>query len=344
MRALAAPVRRALFRTTIVPGWIAVAAVAGWYTAGFAVPRSLRLGVLVVGVALLGLPHGGIDHLALPRVRQASPSPRWLGLVGLLYLVLGGLYAVVWFVSPVLAVLGFVGLTWVHWGQGDLWPLLAVTGAEHLQRGSRRIAAMVLRGALPMLLPLWSHPQRYRAVVEAIVRQFGLEQSLAGIGHPTTRLAILLGLGSLSILVLGSGLRASGLRRGWVIDAGETALLWWVFLAVPPVFAIGVYFVAWHSLRHVGRLLAVDPAASQALAAGRWTSAASRFVGDATPLTLLSLLGLLGLSLAVPRPPTSVDGGIALALVFIAVLTLPHVVVVTDMDLCEGIWTWRRAA
>jgi len=50
----------------------------------------------------------------------------------------------------------------------------------------------------------------------------------------------------------------------------------------------------------------------------------------------LALLG--GLALLVPNPPESVPEWVGLYLVFIAVVTLPHVVVVTIMDGEQRIW------
>ena len=57
------------------------------------------------------------------------------------------------------------------------------------------------------------------------------------------------------------------------------------------------------------------------------------------PLTAASLALLGGLALVVPNPPTTVPEWVGLYLVFIAVVTLPHVVVVTIMDREQSIWT-----
>ena len=45
-----------------------------------------------------------------------------------------------------------------------------------------------------------------------------------------------------------------------------------------------------------------------------------------------------GLYALVPRPPGDLAGLVALYLVLIAVLTVPHVAVVTWMDHREGVW------
>jgi Brp/Blh family beta-carotene 15,15'-monooxygenase len=137
---------------------------------------------------------------------------------------------------------------------------------------------------------------------------------------------------ALTLLSLAVGYRRDGACRAWLVDAGESALLWGYFLVVPPLVSVGVYFALWHSLRHVGRLAAVDPEGAASLSAGRPAAALSRFGREAAPTTALSLLFIAAAAVVSPT------GGAALAgvyLVVIAVLTLPHTVVVTGMDLAE---------
>ncbi|MFB6296870.1 MAG: Brp/Blh family beta-carotene 15,15'-dioxygenase [Halobacteriales archaeon] len=329
-----------LSRTVLWPSWLVVFALAAFFSLGGSLSAPLRYFPLLASVVLVGLPHGAVDHLAIPRTRDEAPTAGWFARIGLLYAVLGGAYAVLWFLAPVASAVGFILLTWVHWGQGDLWPLLAVAGVDHLGSRLQRALTAAVRGGLPMLVPLLSFPNRYRAVVEGIVARFGLSAApLDPVFRPETRLALLAGFALLSVVTLAVGALRADDRSGWAVDAGETALLWWFFWVVPPVFAIGAYFTVWHSLRHVARLVAVDPGGREALARDRPLAALSRFARDAAPLTALSLVGLAGLYLAVPNPPTDVPGVVALYLVFIAVLTLPHVVVVAVMDREQAVWT-----
>jgi Brp/Blh family beta-carotene 15,15'-monooxygenase len=333
-------VAESLARTVLWPSRVAIAVLAAAFSVGLVLPERLRYLPLIASVALVGLPHGAVDHLAIPRARDEETSPRWLARVGLLYLLVGGAYAGLWFVAPGLSALLFILMTLAHWGQGDLWPLLSVTGADHLRSGVHRLGTLLVRGGPPMLVPLWFFPGRYRAVVEAIVGRFGVSGAAVDpVFDPEVRAAVVGGLAALSVLVLLVGVVGTDDRAAWTIDAGETALLWWFFAVVPPVFAIGVYFTVWHSLRHVGRLVATDPEGRGALARDRPLAAFGRFAREATPLTLLSLVGLVGLYVAVPDPPTDVGEFVGLYLVFIAVLTLPHVVVVAVMDAEQGVWS-----
>jgi len=328
-----------LARTILWPSRGVIVAVAAAFSVGLTLPGRLRYVPLIASIALVGLPHGAIDHLAIPRAKGETPTRRSLVAVSLLYLLVGGAYAGLWFFVPGVATLVFIVMTWGHWGQGDLWPLLSVTGVDHLRSWPHRLGTVLARGGPPMLVPFWFFPQRYRVVVEAIVGRFGVANAaLDPVFDPRVRAAVVGGLAALSVLVLGLGLLRTDDRARWAVDAGETGLLWWFFAVVPPVFAIGVYFTIWHSLRHVGRLIVTDPDGRDALSAERPLAAFTRFAREATPLTLLSLIGLLGLYVAVPDPPGDVGGFIGLYLVFIAVLTMPHVVVVTAMDAEQGVW------
>jgi len=83
----------------------------------------------------------------------------------------------------------------------------------------------------------------------------------------------------------------------------------------------------------------LDETASARLADGSALGALGRFGWAAAPLTIVSL-GVF-VALAVTAPAFAVDGSglFALYLVGIAVMTAPHVVVVTWLDREESIWT-----
>ena len=84
--------------------------------------------------------------------------------------------------------------------------------------------------------------------------------------------------------------------------------------------------------------MVVDDAGASALAGGDYLAALRRFARDATPATLGALLFFAGLYLAVPTAPGDRAGLLGLYLVGIAVLTLPHVAVVTWMDRRQDVW------
>jgi Brp/Blh family beta-carotene 15,15'-monooxygenase len=327
--------RAAFDRVATRPAWavcgVVVALSAVSAVAGVAPGPTLRYLPLAASVVVLGLPHGAVDYLVPARLGGRS-LPESMALVGALYLLAGGAYAVLWLTAPVPAALLFVAVTWFHWGQGDVHALVAFVGAEHLRSRPLRAATLVVRGGLPMFVPLVAFPGRYRAVVGTWVELFGADLAVTWLFAPGTRLVGGAAFLAVTVGTLAAGYRQAGATRGWRVDAGETALLWTFFLAVPPLVAVGVYFCVWHSLRHVLRVAAADGETATVGAGLR------RFAREAAPLTALSLVLLVGFGALVPATPSTPAELAALYLVFVAVLTLPHVAVVTWMDLREGVW------
>ncbi|WP_424016506.1 Brp/Blh family beta-carotene 15,15'-dioxygenase [Halorientalis pallida] len=337
-------VRATLTRGVLWPSWVVTAALIVPFGFGVTVPPVVQYVPLVASVLVLGLPHGAIDHLALPRVRGRDPTLRAIAGVFALYGVLGVAYAAVWFLAPAAAFGFFILLTWAHWGQGDLYALLAVLDAEYLSTRAECALAVIVRGGLPMLVPLLFFPDWYRRVADALISLFALGStaSLAWVFHLDTRLALGVGYAAVIVgyLVL-TGVRARD-PSVWFVDAGEIALLVVFFALVPPVLAVGVYFCVWHAYRHIARLLPLEPTSRAALDDHHLRPALARFAREATPLTLASIALLGGFSLLVPNPPADILGWVGLYLVLIAVLTLPHVAVVTLMDREQGVWTTGR--
>ncbi len=360
-----------LFRVGVVPGWVAVGLVALPFVLGVAgaVPRRIQYLPLVASAVVLGLPHGAVDHLVPWRMADVGPW-RSVGAVVAVYAVLGGGFLAWWFLSPVTAAVAFVVLTWLHWGQGDVAILAAVTGGAYPRSRSHAATTLLVRGAMPMAVPLVAFPGEYRRVVANLVGLFGASvDPVAFAFAPGFREALALAVVALSAVTLARGavvrtgggssgrtdgggslwadgvvsLRTDGglairVDRGFRTDLVGTAVLWVFFLSVPPVLAVGLYFTTWHSLRHVARLVAVDGTAAAALRGGDRTGALARFARDAAPLTVASLVLLGGLYALVPRSPEGIAGGVALYLVGIAALTAGHVAVVTWMDHREGVW------
>lgn len=332
-----------LFRIAFLPGWIVVGATTAVFLAGASVPLVYQLVPLAVSVVLFGLPHGAVDHLAIPRTRDEPATLRWMVAVGVLYLAVGGVYAAAWFLSPLAAVAFFILLTWAHWGQGDVYPLVAFGDGYPASRAARLLTATT-RGALPMIVPFVAFPDQYELVVSTLVGLFdaGAVEGVSAAFTPTIRLAVAVGIAALVTGTLAAGFLsiAGSDRRPWLLDAGETLLLVVFFATVPPILAVGLYFCFWHALRHVVRLLAVDPDAAPALRSRRYGAALASFGRDAAPLTVASI-AILGLWYLVV--PGSLGEPLALVgayLALIAVLTLPHVVIVSVMDHEQELWSF----
>jgi Brp/Blh family beta-carotene 15,15'-monooxygenase len=282
----------------VVPG--------GWGPAGSAA-------VLVAGL-LLGLPHGAVDHL-VPAWRLGWSLTR-LALFGLGYAGLAaGAYAAFTAV-PGPALLLFVLVSAWHFGTGET----AFAGLRAGRPVRPRPGASLVLGGLVLLVPLargLSYPGSDTAALAAAVAP---GWGGAPPGAATAAVAVLTAAAAVLAALLAC-------RRRW-LEAGEVALVLAVVLVVPPLAAFGVYFGAWHSLRHVARVMAEDPVNGPDLAAGRLAAPLRRFAWAAGVPTVAVLVVLVALW-------SWADGWRGLVvthLPLLAALTLPHVLVVAWVD------------
>ena len=288
---------------------------------------------LLASLLIFGLPHGAVDHNVPARL--GAPSVRNPLLIGYVALTAAGL--VLWWIAPAAALALFLAAAAVHWGLGDLWFALNVSGRARFGRRWRLVAFVAARGLVPVLLPLLIYASAAAEGTGAILGAVGAgDAGWAPAG--AWRLAGLLLVGGAVGAAIGASVldhRASENPRGGRIDIAELVLLVLTMLVVPPVFAVGVYFIAWHAPRHVARLMTSDPAQAELIAAGRLPAALLAWYREAAPLTVVSLAGLALLAALVWRVPAEAGTVTGIGLAFIAALTLPHALVVAWMDRIE---------
>lgn len=301
-------------------GWLMVAL--GWDQTFWA------LIPLVLSALFLGLPHGAIDHLVVLGLARRKLTLKNLLLICGLYL--GAVLAILllWWLQPPVALTLFLLYTIYHWGKADLaFECLRGNGSAAERTGGLAWAHLLLRGSLPIGLPFVAFPAETRTFINLCLEPFG--QSLQ-MGAPWQAL-----IGAAVAALLVAELfycRMKGLEA-WTIGL-ETLGLLVFFASVPPLLAIGLYFCGWHGLRHVLRLLNYRAPGEANAARQTFGPAFARFSLRALPFTLLSLALLYGMRWLVAN-----DAGlgemIALYMILISALTLPHLFVVEWMDRVE---------
>lgn len=334
-------------RSAVVwPSRVVVLLLAVAFAAGLRVPGWVQYLPFAASLVLFGLPHGAVDHLVPTRLAGRDADVRGVLAVVLLYLALSGLCLALWFTAPVVAFVFFVAVTAFHWGAGDLHALLffGPDGLDRMGRATRGLLVLV-RGGMPMLVPLLFFPEAYRGVAVAAAGLFGADAAvLSGAFSTTFRLAAGAALAAVAgLFLLRAAADLAAERRALTPVALETLLLFVFFAVVPPVLAVGLYFTLWHAPRHVARLVLLDPAGARYLDAGRSGRALARFAREAAPLTVLALALLAGLFLLVPRATGDPGSLLAVYLVMISALTLPHASLVAYMDARQGVWKQARA-
>ena len=328
----------AVLRAVVWPSRFLTLALAIVFALGAEIPGWLQYLPLAASLILFGLPHGAVDHLVVSRLAR-----RWsMAAIVVGYLALAGAYLAVWLVAPVLAFVLFIALTWYHWGQGDLATLVSVTPAGYLRTRVQRGLALMVRGGLPMLVPLLAAPDTYREVADASVGLFRADgaSAISWAFDGPARLAA--GVAFTILVVVSVAVAWPGpdpaLRRQWATYTAETVLLAAYFVVVPPVLAIGIYFCCWHSTRHIARIIETSQEPGTDSGRRRPGPALRWFAREASLPTAGALILLAILAIAVPRPPGGPLAFTGLYLVGLALLTFPHTLVVSWMDLRQGVW------
>jgi Brp/Blh family beta-carotene 15,15'-monooxygenase len=285
------PVLRGAARLSV--GVLAVALVAG-----LAVPELLREAgpVLLVTAAVLGLPHGAVDHLAWGWA-QGEVRPRTRVVVG--YALAAAVAVGIALLAPLPALLVLLALAAAHFAEGEVgWARL---------RGARPgWPSGAAAGLAAVALPLVLRPADVRPLLD------GLDPGLAGVLLDSPARPVLL---ALTALLVAAGLLTArrDRRRGAELVLGVA-----VAAVLPPLAAFAAWFAGWHAVRHTARLVALDPHPDRSPAAGL-----ARFARAAALPSLVALVGTAALALVV-----GVTGGLLVALL---ALTVPHTAVVARL-------------
>lgn len=211
-----------------------------------AVTMALPFAVLAV---VVGIPHGAADGPILATARRRAG--RFSACA-----YLGGFVAVgaaVW-LATVPAVLVLLVLAVVHFGLGEVeYGEAAVTsGSPKLFRSGgswQRRVAVIGFGGVVVAVPFAVHPHPVDTVLRA------LDPALVTVLSPGVRwIAAAVAVACLFVTVVVK------VRCGQPREAVEGLLLLTMGMVAPPVLTFAVFFGAWHSLRHLSRLLLVGGA------------------------------------------------------------------------------------
>lgn len=280
---------------------------------------------LLLGLLLLGLAHGACDQLVLPAYHPVRGRAWWPYLLRFVvgYLGLAAVVAVGWWQWPGASVIVFFLLTIWHWGSGDVsaQPRHPVLWALH----------SVLRGALVFAVPAIAWPAATLHIINSLLRFADAPMWAAAVFQ-----AVIYALGWLVLaghLALWVEYAVLGEASRWRTDMLEVLLLVGLFVVLPPLLALGVYFCFWHSLQHVLRLTPLlgytAPARRRGVAWWALGREVGFFVRRSLPILLVSLAALTVLYMLLAVRLSTPDALLSLTLVVASVVTLPHVLLVS---------------
>ena len=291
---------------------------------------------IYLGLFILGMPHGGADHLLIWGMIRNNGFIFRMSVL-LLYPILSMIYLAWWHYQTLFSAVFFLFLTIFHWGQGDQYISVKIHRAYYLERSHLlKLLHILSRGCLPILLPGYLGNETYQSFLETIIRQVSsLEYNLSLIQRFSYFfLLIPLILTTTQLILSGLQLKKDE-KKAFQLDCLESLFLFLWFLIIPPLWALGIYFSLWHSLRHSLRILWVDIIGKKHLIERSYFKLKRRWLQISSLMTIFALIGLWGwLSLPLSLQSVEMDW-LGKAMLGIAVLTLPHTIVVCLMDFLQ---------
>ena len=296
-------------------------------------PLYLQLLPLFVSLFIFGMPHGGADHLLIwGMLRNDTYGRRIFSLA--LYTLIALIYVIFWNFQPLVAAVFFLVLTIFHWGQGDRYISVRFHNANYLSRSRMLTILHILsRGSIPILVPGYLGNEIYRDVIESIVNSGSQASYQAQWISMYPQLFLYVPLGLTLFYIFANFIYIDGEnKRPFLIDYMESIFLFAWFLFIPALWAIGCYFLLWHSLRHTLRILLIDTKGNYLLISKQYLKLNSRWLQLTSLMTIIALIGMF-IFYSMPLRVSGIElEWLSKALIGISVLTLPHTVVVCWMD------------
>lgn len=186
------------------------------------IPQEVQFAVVALILMLVGIPHGGIDHL----IHNPQIGPNGLLRFILRYLLLMLAYGLIWWLLPLAALLAFLGMSAYHFGQSHF-----IGRPQHAKLDALLFLG---KGSFFLALILFGNWQETLAILKPITT----------IDLSTNQRFLLLGL--LLVATLGTQLlKRDSLRWG---DALDYLVLAPLLFFSPLLISFIVYFGFWHSL------------------------------------------------------------------------------------------------
>ena len=234
---------------------------------------SVLVCVAAVLVAILGVPHGGLDHWTGRRLLASRFRDSWWMMFFPGYLSVGVAVAAAWFVFPLATVIGFFLLSAWHFGREDQHRIAKISGGTRSSAILGHISAIALGGLviwIPALVRVeemtWMLrmivPENDAGTVEQIVF---CTRSIAVILCPVALVACLLQLH----------------RDGQDLDAWVPVATAGIAASAPILVSFTAYFCLWHSILGLSRLRSQEGLKGP------------QFVASILPLSVMAVAGVV---------------------------------------------------
>jgi len=225
-----------------------------------------------LAIAVLGVPHGGLDHWTGRRLLVERFGERWWAVFFPTYLLIGIAFAAGWFAFPTITVLIFFLISAWHFGREEQQADGAVVGFSRTGRLFQHGIATAV-GGLVIWVPAVARPDEMRSLLGLIIPDNNPETAFRIVAITQSMATILLPVALVSVI---ARLAKSPLECDRLVPLA-TAI---VAVVMPILISFAIYFCAWHSWQGLQRLRR-----DESLPIGE-------FVRRIAPLSVAAILGV----------------------------------------------------
>lgn len=274
---------------------------------------SSSLVVALVLIVFIGIPHGANDHLLFFNLinKRVDKNNKKSILFFASYIGLIILYVCCWYLFPTFSLGLFILISIYHFGQSNLY--ISPINSKFV-----KIISIFLSGSFVLLTPIFAHIETALPVIQTLTKNPDFLAISERLGNKLAISAGMLMIIHWVILMLSKHIN---LKDG-LIEILNVFLLFGLFYYSPLWIGFAIYFTLWHSIPSIEDQINFFKTTRENYNLGN-------YVREIFPFSLIALLGLF-LAFQFSGDYISVNQGLALLFSFIAVITLPHMIM---MDL-----------
>ncbi|MCY2982613.1 MAG: Brp/Blh family beta-carotene 15,15'-dioxygenase [Planctomycetota bacterium] len=203
---------------------------------------------VLVSVCVIGVPHGGLDHLAGRMLFRSSCGRLWFIPFFVGYLAIAGMAVVGWLLFPLWTAIGFFMISANHFGREDRSPDPLV---ETVTVWSSLTA--IGTGGLVIWIPAIARPTEMQQILQAIIPA-GIGASSESIVFWTQILAAMF-VPVAIVEIIYSFASPEARAHDGVARAVRHVFLILMLVATPIPFSFCLFFCGWHSIRGLSQLM-----------------------------------------------------------------------------------------
>jgi Brp/Blh family beta-carotene 15,15'-monooxygenase len=264
-------------------------------------------------IVLIGIPHGANDHLLFfnlinKRIDEKNNKSTlfFASYIGLILLYIG-----CWYLFPTFSLGLFILISIYHFGQSNLY-------ISPIESKFVKLISIFLSGSFVLLTPIFAHIETALPVIQTISKNPNILTISEELGNT---LAISIGILMIIHWVILMLTKQINFKNG-LLEIMNVFLLFGLFYFSPLWIGFAIYFTLWHAIPSIEDQINFFKTTRENYNLGK-------YVREIFPFSLIALSGLF-LAFQFSGDYISVNQGLALLFSFIAVITLPHMIM---MDL-----------